>query len=58
MTMKRSLLLAAAAALFLAAGPVLAADDYSAPGSWERTAAALPQVLATLVGRGLMDVAP
>jgi hypothetical protein len=33
MTMKRSLLLAAAAALFLAAGPVLAADDYSAPAT-------------------------
>jgi hypothetical protein len=31
--MKRSLLLAAAAALFLATGPVLAADDYSAPVS-------------------------
>jgi peptidoglycan/xylan/chitin deacetylase (PgdA/CDA1 family) len=34
------------------------ADDYSAPGSWERTAAALPQVLATLAGRGLRAVAP
>jgi hypothetical protein len=34
------------------------ADDYSAPGSWERTAAALPNVLATLAGRGLPAVAP
>src|ERR1700737_4060311 len=33
MTMKRSAFLAAAAALFLAAGPVLAADDYSTPVS-------------------------
>jgi peptidoglycan-N-acetylglucosamine deacetylase len=29
------------------------ADDYSAPGSWERTAAALPRVLETLSTRGL-----
>ncbi|HEX7610945.1 MAG TPA: polysaccharide deacetylase family protein, partial [Solirubrobacteraceae bacterium] len=34
------------------------ADDYSAPGSWRRTAAALPQVLATLADRGLRPVAP
>jgi peptidoglycan/xylan/chitin deacetylase (PgdA/CDA1 family) len=29
------------------------ADDYSAPGSWARTAAALPRVLETLSARGL-----
>jgi len=29
------------------------ADDYSASGSWRRTAAALPQVLETLAARGL-----
>jgi peptidoglycan/xylan/chitin deacetylase (PgdA/CDA1 family) len=34
------------------------ADDYSAPGSWQRTAAALPRVLATLAERGLNPVAP
>jgi peptidoglycan-N-acetylglucosamine deacetylase len=34
------------------------ADDYSAPGSWERTVAALPRVLATLAERGLRAVAP
>jgi peptidoglycan/xylan/chitin deacetylase (PgdA/CDA1 family) len=34
------------------------ADDYSAPGSWRRTAAALPSVLATLAERGLEPVAP
>jgi peptidoglycan-N-acetylglucosamine deacetylase len=34
------------------------ADDYSAPGSWRRTVAALPRVLATLAGRGLAPVAP
>ncbi len=34
------------------------ADDYSAPGSWQRTVAALPQVLATLADRGLRPVAP
>jgi peptidoglycan-N-acetylglucosamine deacetylase len=34
------------------------ADDYSAPGSWRRTAAALPRVLETLAGRGLDAVAP
>ncbi len=34
------------------------ADDYSAPGSWERTVAALPKVLATLTERGLTDVSP
>jgi peptidoglycan/xylan/chitin deacetylase (PgdA/CDA1 family) len=34
------------------------ADDYSAPGSWQRTVAALPHVLATLAERGLNPVAP
>ena len=34
------------------------ADDYSAPGSWRRTAAALPRVLETLAARGLEPVAP
>jgi len=34
------------------------ADDYSAPGSWKRTVAALPRVLATLAERGLRPVAP
>ncbi len=34
------------------------ADDYSAPGSWRRTLAALPQVLATLADRGLRAVVP
>ncbi|MGO9759938.1 MAG: polysaccharide deacetylase family protein [Solirubrobacteraceae bacterium] len=34
------------------------ADDYSAPDSWRRTAAALPRVLATLAERGLEPVAP
>jgi peptidoglycan/xylan/chitin deacetylase (PgdA/CDA1 family) len=34
------------------------ADDYSAPGSWRRTLAALPQILATLTDRGLRAVAP
>jgi peptidoglycan/xylan/chitin deacetylase (PgdA/CDA1 family) len=34
------------------------ADDYSAPGSWQRTVAALPRVLATLAERGLEPVAP
>jgi peptidoglycan/xylan/chitin deacetylase (PgdA/CDA1 family) len=34
------------------------ADDYSAPGSWRRTAAALPRVLDTLAARGLEAVAP
>jgi hypothetical protein len=29
------------------------ADDYSAEGSWRRTVAALPRVLAELEGRGL-----
>jgi peptidoglycan/xylan/chitin deacetylase (PgdA/CDA1 family) len=33
------------------------ADDYSAPGSWRRTVAALPQVLSTLAERGLRPVA-
>ncbi len=31
------------------------ADDYSAPGSWARTAAALPRVLHTLRERGLQS---
>jgi peptidoglycan/xylan/chitin deacetylase (PgdA/CDA1 family) len=34
------------------------ADDYSAPGSWRRTAAALPRVLETLAERGLRAVEP
>jgi peptidoglycan/xylan/chitin deacetylase (PgdA/CDA1 family) len=34
------------------------ADDYSAPGSWRRTAAALPGVLETLAGRGLEPQSP
>ncbi len=34
------------------------ADDYSAPGSWQNTVAALPRVLATLAERGLSPVAP
>ncbi len=34
------------------------ADDYSAPGSWMRTAAALPRVLDTLAARGLSLTAP
>jgi peptidoglycan-N-acetylglucosamine deacetylase len=34
------------------------ADDYSAPGSWQRTVQALPRVLATLEQRGLQPVAP
>ncbi len=34
------------------------ADDYSAPGSWQRTAAALPRVLDTLGEQGLQVVMP
>jgi peptidoglycan/xylan/chitin deacetylase (PgdA/CDA1 family) len=34
------------------------ADDYSAPGSWRRTVAALPRVLEILAERGLRPVAP
>ena len=34
------------------------ADDYSAPGSWRRTVAALPQVLETLRERSLEPVFP
>jgi peptidoglycan/xylan/chitin deacetylase (PgdA/CDA1 family) len=34
------------------------ADDYSAPGSWRHTAAALPRVLETLAERGLQPTAP
>jgi peptidoglycan/xylan/chitin deacetylase (PgdA/CDA1 family) len=33
------------------------ADDYSAPRSWQRTAAALPRILDTLAARGLQPVA-
>jgi peptidoglycan/xylan/chitin deacetylase (PgdA/CDA1 family) len=33
-------------------------DDYSAPGSWRRTAAALPLVLETLAQRGLSPGVP
>jgi peptidoglycan/xylan/chitin deacetylase (PgdA/CDA1 family) len=44
----------------LAPGDVLLlhdADHYSAPGSWERTVAALPLVLAEIERRGLRSVA-
>jgi peptidoglycan-N-acetylglucosamine deacetylase len=34
------------------------ADDYFAPGSWRRTAAALPRVLEALAERNLEGVAP
>jgi peptidoglycan/xylan/chitin deacetylase (PgdA/CDA1 family) len=34
------------------------ADDYSAPGSWQRTVAALPRVLHTLGERGLAPSEP
>ena len=34
------------------------ADDYSAPGSWRRTAQALPRVLETLSERGLEPELP
>ena len=34
------------------------ADDYSAPGSWRRTVAALPAVLETMRERGLEPVFP
>ncbi|HEV3320497.1 MAG TPA: polysaccharide deacetylase family protein [Solirubrobacteraceae bacterium] len=34
------------------------ADDYSAPDSWRRTAAALPRVLETLAQRGLQPAMP
>ncbi|HEY5286914.1 MAG TPA: polysaccharide deacetylase family protein [Solirubrobacteraceae bacterium] len=34
------------------------ADDYSAPGSWQRTAAALPRVLDVLAERGIETVLP
>lgn len=34
------------------------ADDYSAPGSWRRTVAALPRILDTLGRRGLEPVLP
>jgi peptidoglycan-N-acetylglucosamine deacetylase len=34
------------------------ADDYSAAGSWKRTAAALPRVLDTLAARGLQPTMP
>jgi len=33
------------------------ADHYSSPGSWERTAAALPRILDELQRRGLRAVA-
>jgi peptidoglycan/xylan/chitin deacetylase (PgdA/CDA1 family) len=33
-------------------------DDYSAAGSWRRTAAALPRIFQTLAERGLRPVAP
>lgn len=34
------------------------ADDYSSPGSWRRTAKALPRVLETLAERGLRSTPP
>jgi peptidoglycan/xylan/chitin deacetylase (PgdA/CDA1 family) len=34
------------------------ADDYSAPGSWRRTAAALPRVLEAMSARGLAPALP
>jgi peptidoglycan/xylan/chitin deacetylase (PgdA/CDA1 family) len=34
------------------------ADDYSAPGSWRRTLAALPAVIETMRERGLEPVLP
>jgi peptidoglycan/xylan/chitin deacetylase (PgdA/CDA1 family) len=34
------------------------ADDYSAAGSWQRTATALPRILDALAQRGLQPVAP
>lgn len=34
------------------------ADDYSAPGSWRRTVAALPLVLERMAARGLVAVDP
>ena len=34
------------------------ADDYSAAGSWRRTAAALPRVLDALAARGLEATVP
>jgi peptidoglycan-N-acetylglucosamine deacetylase len=34
------------------------ADDYSAPGSWTRTVAALPRVLDTLAANGLQATFP
>ncbi|HEX4466368.1 MAG TPA: polysaccharide deacetylase family protein [Solirubrobacteraceae bacterium] len=34
------------------------ADDYGAPGSWSRTASALPCVIDTLAARGLRTVMP
>jgi peptidoglycan/xylan/chitin deacetylase (PgdA/CDA1 family) len=34
------------------------ADDYSAPDSWRRTAAALPRILETLDARGLLPTDP
>lgn len=34
------------------------ADGYSSPGSWRRTAAALPRVLETLAERGVAPVVP
>jgi peptidoglycan/xylan/chitin deacetylase (PgdA/CDA1 family) len=34
------------------------ADDYSAPGSWRRTAVALPRILETLHDRGLQPADP
>jgi peptidoglycan/xylan/chitin deacetylase (PgdA/CDA1 family) len=52
--------IAARATRAVAAGDVVLlhdADHYSAPGSWQRTAAALPRILGELAGRGLRAVA-
>jgi peptidoglycan/xylan/chitin deacetylase (PgdA/CDA1 family) len=52
--------IAATAVTGLVAGDVLLlhdADHYSAPGSWRRTAAALPMILDAIADRGLRAVA-
>jgi peptidoglycan/xylan/chitin deacetylase (PgdA/CDA1 family) len=52
--------IAATAVTGLVAGDVLLlhdADHYSAPGSWERTVAALPTILDAIADRGLRGVA-
>lgn len=53
--------IAARATARASAGSVLLlhdADDYSSPGSWRRTASALPRVIETLAERGLQAVWP